>query len=373
MSKTQIPLNVKVALWAQAAGRCEYEGCNQRLFLDRVTSTFMYSGYIAHIVADSADGPRGDAVRSPQLSKDLSNLMLACDVHHRLIDVERLEDHPAERLFEMKRRHEQRIELLTSLLPERESHVLLYGANIGNHSPVLSFQKAAQAMLPDWYPAESQAIEIGLKNSGVTDRNAAYWDLEAASLQANVTQFWRPRFAQGHIKHLSIFALAPQPLLMKLGSLLSDIQAARTYQLHREPVGWSWPSESNPLNFSLQTPDRIAGPPALVFSISATVIDERVETTLPGASIWKISVPSPNNDVVRSPQDTAAFRFCLRSALDRIKAAHGQSSVIHLFPAMPVSLAVDTGRVRMPKADLPMIVYDEDRRAGGFRVALLLE
>ena len=370
MSQTQIPPKVKVALWAQAAGRCEYEGCNQRLFLDRVTSTFMNSGYLAHIVADRPDGPRGDAVQSALLCKSLSNLMLACDVHHRLIDVEQVDEHPAERLFEMKRKHEQRIELLTSLLPERESHVLLYGANIGNHSPVLLFQKAAQAMLPDWYPAEPQAIEIGLKNSGVTDRNAAYWELEAASLQANVTQFLRPRFAQGHVKHLSIFALAPQPLLMKLGSLLSDIQAARTYQLHREPVGWSWPSESNPLEFSLKVPDCVAGPPALIFSISATVTNERVESILPGASIWKITVPSPNNDVVRSPQDTAAFRFCLRNALDQIKAAHGQSSEIHLFPAMPVSLAVDTGRIRMPKADLPLVIYDEDRQAGGFRKAL---
>ena len=168
MSKTQIPTNTKINLWSRAAGRCQYDGCNQPLFLDRVTKTFMNSAYIAHIIADQPDGPRGDITDSPLLAKELSNLMLACDVHHRLIDVEAVAEHPVDRLREMKRRHEQRIELLTSLVPEKESHVLLYGGKVGVHSPLLSLQKAAQAMLPDRYPADQHAIEIGIKNSGMT-------------------------------------------------------------------------------------------------------------------------------------------------------------------------------------------------------------
>src|SRR5438270_10747146 len=121
-------------LWAQAAGRCQYDGCNQQLFLDGVTKTFMNSAYVAHIIADQPDGPSGDAIQSPLLAKDLSNLMLACDVHHRLIDIEQVAEHPAERLRRMKREHERRISLLTSLVPETQSHVLLYGGNIGGHS-----------------------------------------------------------------------------------------------------------------------------------------------------------------------------------------------------------------------------------------------
>ena len=98
--------------------------------------------------------------------------------------------------------------------------------------------------------------------------------------------------------------------------------------------------------------------------------DDRVQAVLPGASIWQISIDSPHNDFVRSLQQTEDFRRCLRRTLDTIKAAHGQTSELHVFPAMPVSLAVEVGRVRMPKADLPMIIYDEDRGNGGFRRAL---
>ncbi len=357
-------------LWAQAAGRCQYDGCNQLLFLDKVTKTFMNSAYIAHIIADQPDGPRGDSIQSPLLARDISNLMLACDVHHRMIDIEQVAAHPAERLRSMKRAHEQRINLLTSLVPEKQSHVLLYGGNIGNHSPVLSFQKAAQAMLPEWYPADQHAIEIGLRNSGLTDRDPAYWALETSSLEANVAQHLSPRFSQGQIQHLSIFAVAPQPLLIKIGSLISDIPAARVYQLHREPPGWSWCFESSPVPFNVRNPDVLNGPPALVFSLSGTVTDDRVQAVLPGASIWRISIDSPHNDFVRSPQQTEDFRRCLRSTLDSIKTAHGQAPELHIFPAMPVSLAVEVGRVRMPKADLPMVIYDEDRNAGGFRKAL---
>jgi len=37
---------------------------------------------------------------------------------------------------------------------------------------------------------------------------------------------------------------------------------------------------------------------------------------------------------------------------------------------MPVTLAVDLGRIIMPKADLPLRIYDEHRANGGFVHAL---
>jgi len=171
------------------------------------------------------------------------------------------------------------------------------------------------------------------------------WDLEAASLAANISQQVKPRLAQGQITHLSVFAVAPQPLLIKLGSLVSDITAARVYQLHREPPGWSWLEEGSPVNFNGQEPATMAGPPALVFSLRGTVRDERVRAVLPEASIWRICIDWPHNDFVRSPQHTQDFRRCLRGFLDHIKAAHGQNAELHIFPAMPVSLAVEVVRV----------------------------
>ena len=60
------------------------------------------------------------------------------------------------------------------------------------------------------------------------------------------------------------------------------------------------------------------------------------------------------------------FRFVFRQLLDRIKAKHGQDVLLHIFPAVPVSVAIEIGRVFMPKADLPIRIYDQNRQAGGF-------
>ncbi len=62
---------------------------------------------------------------------------------------------------------------------------------------------------------------------------------------------------------------------------------------------------------------------------------------------------------MRHAADLAEYREQTRSLFDEIKAAHGQSGIINVFPAIPVSCAVVTGRVRMPKADLPLVIYDQ--------------
>ena len=73
-------------LCSKSAGICEFEGCNKRLFFDGVTLSKFNNAYVAHIIASSAKGPRGDKTLSPLLSDKLENLMLMCADHHKLID-----------------------------------------------------------------------------------------------------------------------------------------------------------------------------------------------------------------------------------------------------------------------------------------------
>ena len=53
-----------------------------------------------------------------------------------------------------------------------------------------------------------------------------------------------------------------------------------------------------------------------------------------------------------------------------IADAHGQRAPLNIFPAMPVACAVELGRIRMPKADMPWIVFDQNNKLGGFIKAL---
>ncbi|RYE15555.1 MAG: SAVED domain-containing protein, partial [Sphingobacteriaceae bacterium] len=83
-------------------------------------------------------------------------------------------------------------------------------------------------------------------------------------------------------------------------------------------------------------------------------------------SIWEITHINPGNDFLRSKELLGKFRSIMRKAFDQIKQVHGQNNLLHVFPAMPVSTAVELGRVRMPKADLPMIIYDQNNKHKAF-------
>ena len=110
---------------------------------------------------------------------------------------------------------------------------------------------------------------------------------------------------------------------------------------------------------------------ALILGLSATVSKDRIVSVLGNdVSIWSITVNSPHNDIMRSAADPSCFRQELRRLFNSIKSAHGEGATINVFPALSVSAAVEVGRVWMPKADLPMAVFDQNRKVGGFVSAL---
>jgi len=372
--KSTVTAVTRTVLWARAAGRCQYPGCNRHLIGDLISGIEDKNfGFVAHIVADTPRGPRGDDVRSPLLANDVGNLMLLCYPHHKLIDVDDEAGHPEARLLAMKAAHENRIDIVSAIDADRASHVLRYAANIGGHQSPIAYEDLAQAMLPRLYPAEGRrTIDIEMRGSGFQDDEPQFWQIERENLRRQFALKVRERVEARDIRHLSVFALASQPLLIELGRLLCDIGAAEVFQRHREPQpGWGWPDDGPAIRYAVGEPSEIAGPPALVLGLSANVKPDRITDVLgPGAAIWRIDAIDGHNDVMKRPEDLAEFRRLVRSTFNAIKARHGEAATIHLFPALPVSAAVEVGRVWMPKADLPLIIYDQNRKLGGFVRAL---
>ncbi len=360
-------------LWGRAAGRCQFDNCNRNLTLSPVTKETRNLAEKAHIRAFSPGGPRADHKWPTALLQNIDNLLLLChDCHVNIDRADGPTRYTVELLLAWKRRHEQRIEVVTDLAP-RSSHIVTYGTHVGEHQALPTFRDASNALFPDSVPASTTMIALGTRDSARRDHDIAFWAAERIQLARQFDRQVRIPIESGELAHISVFALAPQPLLIDLGVLLGDITPAVTYQLHREPAGWAWPPEAEVPEFQVVEPDSARGEPVLLLSLSATVTPDRIKRVL-GAdtAIWTVTLPVPHNDVANSRAMQRAFRRTMRKVLDRLKAKHGHSTPVHVFPAMPASLAVEFGRVRMPKADSPWILYDEHQSRGGFLPAFTL-
>ena len=367
-----VSISTQCMLWGKSAGRCEFAGCNRPLWKSSITQESVNVAQKAHIYSFSPRGSRGHQGIAKDELNDISNLMLIChECHQKLDGPHGSFRYTATLLRAMKSEHEERIERITGIAESKKSQILLYGANIGDHSSPLSYREAAPALFPDRYPASDAPIELSTVNSSFCDRDPEFWKLETENLRRKFEKRVRERLSLGELDHLSVFSLAPQPLLILLGTLLGDIVPSDVYQRHREPPSWKWPSNFATQEFELREPVTASGTPALVLASSATVVEDRI-TSLLGrdASVWVVTLPTPHNDAVKSREQLSQLRSLLRSVFDRIKAVYSQSTVLHVFPAAAISAAVEFGRVRMPKADMPWLIYDQVNARGGFIPAI---
>jgi len=371
MSVSYIPYSTRFILWGKAAGKCQYRGCNKSLFVDVLTKAEFNSSYIAHIVADVEDGPRGDKIRSPKLCKSLSNLMLMCDVHHRRIDKDDVNGHPESLLLEMKEEHEGRIEKVTDIKHDMQSHIVVYKSNVGIHTPVVTYESVREHILPDYYPAMSSAIDLSLSNSTQKDSDPDFWKSEVKNLDDQFGEQLRPKLRKSEIKHLSLFAIAPMPLLIKLGTMLNDIQSMTVNQLSRSPKTWKLSDDKKRIKYIINKPAIIHTKVALNISLSGTITNDRIEAILGNdCSIYTLTIKIPMNDFLKNKVHLADFSLAIRQLFDEIKSVHGGNAQLNVFPAMPVATSVEFGRVWMPKVDMPMVIYDQNSLLGGFIKAI---
>ncbi|MBD2540597.1 HNH endonuclease [Coleofasciculus sp. FACHB-SPT36] len=93
--------DVKI-LWGRSGNRCAFPGCKIELTPDSAESSL---GEMAHIVAESPNGPRGDSYLTCEERDEYSNLILLCPTHHTLID-SNPEEWTVDKLKQIKREHE---------------------------------------------------------------------------------------------------------------------------------------------------------------------------------------------------------------------------------------------------------------------------
>ncbi|WP_152978448.1 HNH endonuclease signature motif containing protein [Burkholderia multivorans] len=107
--------NTEVAkLFAKAAGRCSI--CDLELFEDSVRL-----GEMAHMIAKSKRGPRGEELFDGDLNS-YENLILLCPTDHTRVDGDP-KKYPIEKLREIKARHEDRVRSMLNVPLKRQDDI----------------------------------------------------------------------------------------------------------------------------------------------------------------------------------------------------------------------------------------------------------
>lgn len=363
-----VPIAVERELIARAAGRCEFRGCNRFLYTHPLTGESGNFAQGAHIVAFSERGPRGREGARPTDIHNVENLMLLCAACHKLID-----DAPARytraELEAHKREHEARITRVTEVGPDAQTTVLQLKARIGAGAVDIAPEEIFDAVHPR-YPAGDPVI---IDLTGLGDEKAGpRYDAAADAIAEQAARLYANGSGLQRTNHLSVFALAPIPLLVALGGALSNKIRTDFFQCHRDKEKrWTWFEGEPSVRYAVRriSQGTDAACVGLVLSLSGAVDPASLPAALDERfSLYEITLEgrTPGTGFLRQRADLEAFRKTYRGLLADLRQGHPGLGEIHLFPAVPAPVAVSCGFDLLPKVDPTLVVYDNVMRDGGF-------
>ena len=374
ITRSTIPEHARLKLWVKAAGRCEFRGCNEPVWRNNLTLSDGNFGEVAHIIGASEDGPRGNE-ESVDLRIDYSNLMLLCQRCHKEIDDDP-DRYTTELLRRWKQEHEKRIEIQTNYPEEiHKSTVVLFTVKIKNRITRINPEAYRNAMFPKYPPDEGIKID-----NQEFDRHGdkSEWAAYARVIERKIRRSIEEGIDEIKIKHFSIFAIGPMPLLMFLGRCIGDTIPADLYQRHRNIKDtskiWSWETEKQETQTSyIVNPIQVVENSenvAIILALSDTIEKDKYANFVDDTfSIYEITIENPSLHFLRNPKQLEHFSYEYRKLLNQVQTTHGHRCKVFILPAVPISIAVECGRVLLPTKDPEIFAceyYDED----GFRKVL---
>jgi SMODS-associated and fused to various effectors sensor domain len=188
-------------------------------------------------------------------------------------------------------------------------------------------------------------------------------------VRRRVEQLFAPGIEVKGVRHLSVFALAPVPVLILFGAVLGNKVSADLYQRHRDTEDWCWKKDGTPVEYAFNRVKTglAGGGVALAVSLSGKVaVDQVVAAMGTAATVYELALKgaAPRPTILRLREDLARFAACYREALAIMRAAHPTLGELGVFPAVPAPVAVAMGRELLPKIDPVLLIHDFDKVNG---------
>lgn len=375
LNRKNIPETVRLQLWIKSAGRCEFKGCNTPVWHNGLTLSEGNFAEVAHIIGSSKDGPRGTD-ESEDLQTDYSNLMLLCQRCHKEID-DHPEMYPIELLKSWKQEHENRIEIQTSH-PEdiHKSTILTCLINIGDRITPINFEAARNAMFPK-YPTDFKGVAIKETEFNRFGSEVEWQSFAENKIKRKLLRYFEEGTDEVSTKHLSIFGMAPMPLLVFLGKCVGDTIPSEIYQSHRNIENtsktWNWQESSVGDTLFIVTNEKdVSGEVVILKLAISDFLHEDKYLNLLGNQVseYQITVSEPSQHFLKTKKQLEIFSHEYRKLLNVIQLKHGRNCKILLLLAVPVAIAVECGRVIVPTKDPEIYACEYFKDGGGYKSVL---
>lgn len=358
-SNRKVKPATRYKLWAINAGRCVF--CNRSVYAESTFGMDGNFGELAHIHAVGTMGPRHVPDMTEEDLNDATNLMLLCQEHHKMID-DNPDIFPGEYLWGKKLAHETRIRKVTEVGDLVTCRLVSYCTTIDNNEIPVHEHELKRAIIKDGLvPGYDRCINLAAithRNERTSSRYAQKASDLVHAVKQKLEDIVEPK------ECIAIFAIAPMPLLMKLGTLINDQYHTRVFQKHRTGYEWAWKDDNATVEYNVYGLDELKPghkQVAVNISLSASINNARISpitgNTVP---IITFTIDSPNREFVTNESIANKFVSSYRDMIENIKHKCAPEQIL-LFPAMPASLAVRLGQDYMFKTDPPIIIYDEDQ------------
>ena len=366
-SSREIKPTTERMLWGVSAGICEFNGCINKLYSHHVTKEKVNLAEKAHIYAFSAGGKRPSLLRFSPKINDIDNLMLVCERCHKLMDSEET-GYTAEQLLAMKKEHEQRIANVATIKPDLQSEIVIFNANIANRSIKISDYAAKSAIIPEYYPAREAPFNLS-PDLSLYDNEDSYW----STMETHLERQWGQYEQTIRSKHISLFAIAPQPLLFKLGTLINRNYNVDVRQSQGSVDNWKWLCDKQTAKIETQIVDAkdTAADPIITFELTANLSIDELREEFGEGIIYRITAETCSSEIIKSRRDLRAVINEYRNALGSIRETFGKNVKIKIVPIAPVSVLTEAGRQTM-KGDPQMTIYDRNYITKDWTAALTL-
>ena len=344
-------------LWMVSGGICSFEGCTKRL-ISSTDGLLTNTGIKAHIIGHKKGAARHEHMEeygyTYETLEDVSNLMLMCYKHSKLIDDKHTRaQFPPDMLFKMKEDHKKWVASWSEL--KKKNSIALIHKKLGPPITDIEYEGEAPYIL-------LEAVE---EQNEFVDFTSEGWE-KGKKENKQLAMKFSERLRDREVDAAEIFPLSPIPLLIHMGFLLTDTLTLSIYQFDREKQVWvnNQPAEKKKTAIHFVEDSRIEGEKELVLLVSVSglvKLNDAEEALKRNFDYLSLTIDNPSVKRILYHEEVKSIQSRLKGLVEQLIQQQDYEK-IHLFYAGPAGLAIEIGRGINPRMWGEVCLYQYDRR-----------